>query len=78
MLKKEKKLIVTFYTSDMAFATEKVCKKENIDGSLISAPRKLTADCGISFATNVENKSLIESAIAKYKIEYDRIVEIEV
>ena len=78
MLKKEKKLIVTFHTSDMAFATEKACKKEGVIGELISAPRKLTSDCGISFATDLINKDSIEELIKKYNIEYDRIVEIEV
>lgn len=77
MLKKEKKLIITFYTSDMAFATEKACMKENIDGELISAPRKLSADCGISYTTHVDNKDRIKATLEKYDIEYDKIVELE-
>ena len=36
MLKKELKLIVTFYTSSEAMATENACKVAGIDGKLIS------------------------------------------
>lgn len=78
MLKKEKKLIITYYTSDMAFATEKSCKDEKIEGKLISAPRKLSADCGISFATDIENRDIIITTLKKYNIEYDKICEMEV
>lgn len=78
MLKKEKKLIITFHTSDMAFATEKVCKDENIDGKLISAPRTLSADCGISFATGPLNRERILDALVRHSIEYDSVSELEV
>ena len=78
MLKKEKKLIITYHTSNMAFATEKVCKEAKIIGELISAPRKLSADCGISYATDVGNRDKIEEILSKNKIEYDRIEELEV
>ena len=57
MLKKELKLIVTFYTSSEAMATENACKVAGIDGKLISAPRNLTADCGISYATDISNST---------------------
>ena len=78
MLKKELKLIVTFYTSSEAMATEKCCKDAGIDGKLISAPRNLTADCGISYATDVGNKDKIEALLKEKKIEYEKMVEIEV
>lgn len=78
MLKKELKLIVTFYTSSEAMATEMCCKDAGIDGKLISAPRNLTSDCGISYATDVGNKDKIEALLKEKKIEYEKMVEIEV
>ena len=78
MLRKQKKLIVTFYTSSEAMATEKACKESNISGSLISAPRNLTADCGISYATDVENQEKIEELLKEKKVEYEKMVKIEV
>ena len=78
MLKKEKKLIITYHTSSMAFATEKNCKDNGIKGELISAPRKLSSDCGISYATDLENKDKIIELFNKHKIEYEHMVELEV
>ena len=78
MLKKKLKLIVTFHTSSEAMATEKACKDEGIIGQLISAPRELTADCGISYAAEVGDKDRIEELLNSKKIEYDRMLEIEV
>ncbi len=78
MLVKEKKLIVTYYTSSMAFATEKACAKELIAGKLISAPREVSADCGISFATGIENREKLIEVLRKYNVEYDKIVELEI
>ena len=76
MLNKENKLVITFHTSSMAFATEKACKIEKLVGMLISAPRKLSADCGISYSTDTKNKPQLLSILEKYKIEYDRMVEL--
>ena len=78
MLKKELKLIVTFYTSSEAMATERVCREAGIDGKLISAPRNLTADCGISYATDVENQEKIEELLKEKKVEDEKMVKIEV
>lgn len=78
MLKKELKLIITFYTSSAAMATEKICKENGIDGKLISAPRNLSSDCGISYATNVENREKIESLLKERKVEFEKMVDIEV
>lgn len=76
MLKKEKKLVITFYTSAEAMATEKACKEYGIIGKLISAPRELTSDCGISYSLNVEDKKKITKLLIDKNIEYEKIVEI--
>lgn len=39
MIKKEEKVVITFYTTTEAMAMEQVCKKENADGRLIPVPR---------------------------------------
>ena len=78
MLKRELKLIVTFHTSSEAMATEKACKDASIKGQLISAPRNLTSDCGISYAAEIADKEKIEHLLKSKNIEYDRMVEVEV
>lgn len=76
MLSKKKKLVVTFFTSSAAMATEKLCKEKNIDGKLISAPRELSSDCGIAFAADVDKKYELEQALDEKKIEYENMVVI--
>ncbi len=78
MINKKLKLIVTFFTTSEAMATEKACKVNGIKGALISAPRKLAADCGISYASDVDNKEKIKQLLKDKKIEYDKILELEV
>ena len=78
MLSKQLKLIITFYTSSEAMATDKACKKEGIEGKLISAPRNITADCGISYATNISNKPKITELLSNNKITFEKMVEMEV
>ena len=78
MLKKKLKLIVTFYTTSAAMATEKACKDNGVAGNLISAPRELSADCGIAFATDVENKETIKKLLQDKNIECEKLVEVEV
>lgn len=78
MLKKEKKIVVTFYTSSEAMALEKVCKKNSIKGELISAPREITSDCGISYAAEISEKVNIEKLLKDNKIDFDSIYEIDI
>lgn len=75
MLKKELKLIVVFYTSSEAMATEKACKENGIEGKLISAPRDISSDCGISYATDVKNKGRIVELIKTKGIEFEKVIE---
>ena len=68
---KEKKLsfVVTYFTTAEAMATERLCKALNIQGKLISAPRSVSADCGIAFATAPENREILTSALQEKGIE---------
>lgn len=78
MIKKELKTVVAFHTSTEAIATEKVCKKENLNGKLISAPREITADCGFAYMVEPSEKEKLKEILENHKIEYDKIVEIEI
>lgn len=78
MKEKQLRLIVTFYTTAEAMQTEKECKAHNIEGKLISAPRKLSADCGIAWNSPVELRKAVESLLEDKQIEYQGIHEIEI
>ena len=76
MLKKTEKLIITFYTSAEAMAVEKTCKDNNINGKLISAPRELSADCGIAYMANIEYEEIMKKLLSEKSIEYEKMVKI--
>ena len=45
-------LILSFHTTAAAMETERVCAAAGIPGRLLPAPRQLTADCGIAWASD--------------------------
>lgn len=71
MAKREKIpcVIVTFHTTAEAMATEKLCKKMQLDGKLISAPRSLSPDCGIAWCSPAEYRHALEFMLMKARIE---------
>lgn len=70
MIKRKTRLVVTFYTTAEAMATERVCKARNLAGRLISAPRNVTADCGIAWATDPELETPTLEALDREGVEY--------
>ncbi|MBO4916112.1 MAG: DUF3343 domain-containing protein [Oscillospiraceae bacterium] len=77
MREKKPRVVVTFHTTAEAMATEKACRDREIEGRLISAPRELSADCGIAWCGAAETRGTLESALSDAKIEYAGIYEME-
>ena len=69
-------LVAVFHTTAEAMATEKICKAENLDGKLISAPRTLTADCGIAWRAPLAAAEATKAALAREKVEVQGFYEI--
>ena len=69
MREKTPRVVVTFHTTAEAMATEQMCHDEGIAGKLISAPRALSADCGIAWSAPLSERAAIEAAIAQARIE---------
>lgn len=70
MIKREgPRLVLTFYTTADAIATERLCKKETIPGRLIPVPRELTSDCGMAWSMAPEDAELLDAALGKAPIE---------
>ena len=65
MIVKKKSLIVTYFTSSEAIATEKVCNANGIGGRIITTPRHITADCGMSFSIGIEQKEKLLELLEK-------------
>ena len=76
MKEKQKCIVITFYTTAEAMATEKICMEKGIEGKLFSAPRALTADCGIAWRSAVECAESLKAALNESGIEYAGFYEI--
>ena len=76
MLKRNLQFVVTYHTTAEAMATEKLCKELGLPGRLISAPRNVTADCGIAWCAPVEAGDVILKALGDAGIEIDSHYEL--
>lgn len=77
MREKKMYLIVTFFTTAGAMEMEAEAAKAGISGKLISAPRKLSSDCGIAFRTDPSYKETLEAMIEKENLEIEAIHSLE-
>lgn len=75
MIKKELKLVVTFHTTADAMAMEKACKENHVPGRLIPVPRSISAGCGLSWCTSLEDRDEIVNMMHKAQIEQEEIYE---
>lgn len=66
-------IVVTFYTTAEAMATEKVCKMNNIEGQLIPAPPAYAADCGIAWRSPAEEQERLKAALEEADIETEGV-----
>lgn len=76
MREKQPSIVVTFYTTAEAMATKKLCKEKGIDGKLISAPRSLSADCGIAWRSDAAYRERLKTALTEAGIEFAGLYEI--
>jgi len=76
MREKQRCVVVTYYTTAEAMATKKLCKEKSIDGKLISAPRALSADCGIAWRSDIELMDKLKAALTGAHIEFAGLHEL--
>ena len=69
MRAKEERFIVTFYTTAEAMAMEKLCRERSMPGKCISAPRDISADCGIAWSAPREAEDEIRRAVQETGLE---------
>lgn len=76
MREKKPCVVVTFHTTAEAMASEQVCREQGLAGRLISAPRALSADCGIAWCAPVDTRDALAAALADAQIECAGIHEL--
>ena len=75
MRKKELKLVVTFHTTADAMAMEKACKAKNAEGRMIPVPREISAGCGLSWCSALENRQMLKKIMEEVGIEEEAMHE---
>ena len=78
MREKTPRVVVTFHTTAEAMATEQMCHDEGIAGKLISAPRALSADCGIAWSGPAATRAALEAALTAAGIEFAGVHELTI
>ena len=76
MRPKTLKLVVTFHTTAAAMAMETLCKAQNLSGRLIPTPRELTADCGMSWRAEVQDRAALTALTEAEGLEVDGFYEL--
>ena len=68
MIKREEKLVITFYTTTAAMAMEKVCKECGAAGRLIPVPGSISADCGLAWCAQNEGEEELLALMVQHNI----------
>ena len=68
MIKKQQRLVITFYTTTAAMEMESICKASGVDGRLIPVPSAITADCGLAWCAKNESEDALLSLMVQHKI----------
>lgn len=55
-----KRCVVSFHTTAGAMAAERLCRREGLEGKLISVPRSVTSDCGLAWSAPPELWEVLE------------------
>ena len=61
--------VVSFHTTAGAMAADRLCRREGLEGRLISVPRSVTSDCGLAWAAPPGLRELLERRFREAGIE---------
>lgn len=75
MRKKERKLVVTFYTTADAMAMEQVCRERQVEGRLIPVPTAISAGCGLAWCAGLGSRELLKQVLEEAGIREQEICE---
>ncbi len=69
MRQRSPRCVVSFHTTAGAMAAERLCRREGLEGRLISVPRSVTSDCGIAWSAPPELREVLERRLREAGIE---------
>lgn len=68
MIRKERKLIITFHTTTEAMAMEKTCKEMGAEGRIIPVPRTISSGCGLAWCAKPESEAALLELMQQHGI----------
>ena len=68
MIRREEKLVITFYTTTAAMAMERLCKEQGADGRIIPVPGSISADCGLAWCAKNESEDALLELMVEHQI----------
>ena len=68
MIRKQEKLVITFYTTTAAMSMEHICKEQAVDGRLIPVPGSISADCGLAWCARNESEDALLTLMVEHHI----------
>lgn len=78
MRKKERRLIVAFYTTHDAMAFEDYCGTHGAEGRLIPLPREISAGCGLAWSAPPDDEEGMKGLLSAAGIIPQHLRELEV
>lgn len=61
-------VVVSFHTTADAFAFEKACKQQGLQGRLTTIPRSISAGCGLAWSAPDEERRVLELLIQENQL----------
>ena len=77
MWQKEKRVVITFYTTTAAMQMERVCKELGQKGRIIPVPREISAGCGLAWSAPEEERENLVSVMEAHHITAQQITVLE-
>ena len=72
---KTSKLLITFPSTTVAIAMEKMCKAKQLPGRLIPVPREITAGCGMAWCALPEVRETLVQVMEESGIQAEGLYE---
>ena len=78
MRRRERRLIVAFYTTHDAMAFEDYCLAHEMEGRLIPLPREISAGCGLAWSAPPDSGEGIRELLEAAGITPQHVKELEI
>ena len=78
MRRRERRLIVAFYTTHDAMAFEDFCLSRGAEGRLIPLPREISAGCGLAWSAPPGNEMELREKLREAGVRPQHVKELEI